>query len=135
MGDYFGHWLKIGSTAPVKTHLPKIFNVNWFRKGADGKFLWPGYGDNIRVLKWIFGRVEGTADAVETPIGHVPSRDAIDITGLHGIESNLDEVLKVDKTEWLQECELIADHQAIFGSRLPEEMKIQLEKLKSHFNR
>ena len=135
MGDYFGHWVKIGRTAPDKTHLPKIFNVNWFRKNADGKFLWPGYGDNIRVLKWIFGRVEGTAGAIETPIGFVPSKDGIDISGLQGMESNLNEVLKVDKTEWLKECELIAEHQTLFGNRLPEEMKTRLEKLKSYLNK
>jgi phosphoenolpyruvate carboxykinase (GTP) len=127
--------VKIGRTAPDKTHLPKIFNVNWFRKNADGKFLWPGYGDNIRVLKWIFGRVEGTADAIETPIGFVPSKDGIDISGLQGMESNLNEVLKVDKTEWLKECELIAEHQTLFGNRLPEEMKTRLEKLKSYLNK
>lgn len=135
MGDYFGHWVEIGKTAPDKTHLPKIFNVNWFRKGADGNYLWPGYGDNIRVLKWIFGRVDGTAEAVETPIGYVPSRGTIDVAGLKGVESNLEEVLKVDKTEWLQECELIAEHQAKFGNRLPAELKAQFEKLKSHLNK
>jgi phosphoenolpyruvate carboxykinase (GTP) len=130
MGDYFGHWIKIGETAPDKTKLPKIFNVNWFRKGADGKFLWPGYGDNIRVLKWIFERIEGTADAVETPIGFIPKKDSIDIKGLKGQAEKMDEVLKVDKTEWLAECELIAEHQIKFGNRLPKEMTKQFENLK-----
>ena len=131
MGDYFGHWVTIGENAPDKTKLPKIFNVNWFRKGADGKFLWPGYGDNIRVLKWIFGRVDGTAEAVETPIGYVPAKDAIDVEGLQGVADKMDELLKVDPLEWNSECELIAEHQAQFGDRLPAEMTNQFEKLKS----
>jgi phosphoenolpyruvate carboxykinase (GTP) len=130
MGDYFGHWVKIGASAPDKTKLPKIFNVNWFRKGADGKFLWPGYGDNIRVLKWIFERAEGTAGAVETPIGLLPEKGSIDISGLGGVADKMDDILKVDKNEWLDECELIAEHQKIFGDRLPKEMSEEFEKLK-----
>jgi len=129
MGDYFGHWITIGASAPDKTKLPKIYNVNWFRKGSDGKFLWPGYGDNIRVLKWIFGRVEGTAGGVETPIGYVPSKDAIDISGLDGVGGKMDEILKVDKQEWLRECDLIAEHQVLFGDRLPKEMALQYQNL------
>jgi len=131
MGDYFAHWVKMGETAPDKTKLPRIFNVNWFRKGADGKFLWPGYGDNIRVLKWIFGRVDGTAEAVETPIGYVPASNAIDVEGLNGVSNNIDELRKVHYSEWKSECELIAEHQAQFGDRLPAEMTRQFENLKS----
>jgi phosphoenolpyruvate carboxykinase (GTP) len=131
MGDYFGHWVNIGKAAPVKDNLPKIFNVNWFRKGADGKFLWPGYGDNIRVLKWIFEQVEGNGKAVETPIGWVPEQSAIDISGLPGMEAKMPEILKVDAAEWKAECELIAEHQAIFGDRLPFAMKEEFDKLKS----
>ena len=131
MGDYFGHWVKIGETAPDKTKLPKIFNVNWFRKGPDGKFLWPGYGDNIRVLKWVFERAEGTAGAVETPIGLLPEQGAIDINGLSGVADKMDDILKVDKKEWLDECDLIAEHQAQFGDRLPKEMSEQFESLKN----
>ena len=134
MGDYFGHWVNIGKNAPDVSKLPKIFNVNWFRKGPDGKFLWPGYGDNIRVLKWIFERIEGTAEAVETPIGFVPSKRAIDITGLNNIEQKMDDILKVDKKEWLDECDLIAEHQAIFGDRLPREMAEAFEALKKRLN-
>ena len=130
MGDYFAHWIKIGETAPDKNKLPKIFNVNWFRKGADGKFLWPGYGDNIRILKWIFERVEGSADAAETPIGFVPKKESIDISGLSNQEDKMGEILKVDKSEWQAECELIAEHQKIFGDRLPKEMVRQYDKLK-----
>jgi len=135
MGDYFGHWVNIGTHAPDKTKLPRIFNVNWFRKGPDGKFLWPGYGDNIRVLKWIFERVEGTGKGVETPIGYVPSKEAIDISGLSGVKEKMDDILKVDKEEWLRECELIAEHQAIFGDRLPEEMDRQFRNLKNRLEK
>lgn len=135
MGDYFGHWVKIGQNAPDKARLPKIFNVNWFRKGADGKFLWPGYGDNIRVLKWIFERVEGSAGAIDTPIGLIPEKDAIDISGLSGVADKMEDILKVDKKEWLDECELIAEHQAQFGDRLPKEMSEQYENLKKRLNK
>jgi len=135
MGDYFGHWVKLGASAPDKSKLPGIFNVNWFRKGADGKFLWPGYGDNIRVLKWIFERMEGTAGAVETPIGFVPETDSIDISGLAGMEASMDNILKVDAAEWLAECDLIAEHQAKFGDRLPKEMIEQFESLKTRLNK
>ena len=129
MGDYFGHWVWIGENAPDKKKLPKIFNVNWFRKGADGKFLWPGYGDNIRILKWIFERTEGSDGAIETPIGFVPKKESIDISGLSNQPCNLDELLKVDKNEWKAECELIAEHQKLFGDRLPKEMVMQFEDL------
>ena len=135
MGDYFGHWVSIGANAPNKDRLPKIFNVNWFRKGADGKFLWPGYGDNIRALKWIFERVSGQGEAVETPIGYVPSANAIDLSGLDGVASKMSEILKVDKKEWLDECELITEHQAQFGDKLPSEMVNQFEKLKARLNK
>jgi len=134
MGDYFGHWVRIGEMAPDRDKLPKIFNVNWFRKGQDGKFLWPGYGDNIRVLKWIFERTEGTAAATETPIGYVPESHSIDVSGLAGVAEKMDQILKVDSQEWLDECELIAEHQKIFGDRLPEEMKHQFDKLKNRLH-
>jgi phosphoenolpyruvate carboxykinase (GTP) len=100
MGDYFGHWVKIGQSAPDKSKLPAIFNVNWFRKSAEGKFLWPGYGDNIRVLKWIFERVEGSAAASETAIGYVPAQGAIDTSGLNGIDKNMTELLAVEADKW-----------------------------------
>jgi phosphoenolpyruvate carboxykinase (GTP) len=135
MGDYFAHWVKIGANAPVKENLPKIFNVNWFRKGPDGKFLWPGYGDNIRVLQWIFERTDGGGNAVETPIGFVPAKGAIDITGLNGVEKNMDNLLKVDNKEWLDECGLIAEHQANFGDRFPIEIKTQFDQLKIRLNK
>jgi phosphoenolpyruvate carboxykinase (GTP) len=135
MGDYFGHWVSIGRNAPVPANLPKIFNVNWFRKGPDNKFLWPGYGDNIRVLKWIFETLEGTADVVETPIGLVPGKNAIDVSGLPDVAAKMDKILEVNPQEWLDECELIAEHQAIFGNRLPKEMTQEFEKLKERLHK
>ena len=131
MGDYFGHWVSIGENAPDKSKLPMIFNVNWFRKSPEGKWLWPGYGDNIRVLGWIIDRVMGKVDAVETPIGFVPKKDDINIDGLKGQAELMDDLLAVDKSLWLDECELIAEHQAQFGSSLPAEMKKQFEALKT----
>jgi phosphoenolpyruvate carboxykinase (GTP) len=108
-----------------------IFNVNWFRKSPEGKWLWPGYGDNIRVLGWIIERVMGNVDAVETPIGFVPKKEDINIDGLAGQAELMDELLSVDKNLWMDECELIAEHQAQFGASLPAEMKAQFENLKA----
>jgi len=135
MGDYFSHWIRIGKNAPDKNKLPKIFNVNWFRKSSQGKFLWPGYGDNIRALKWIFERIEGADNATETPVGLVPKPGSIDTSGLNGIEKDMPEILKTDKNEWLTETELITTHYATFGDRLPEELKHQFEALKARLNR
>ncbi len=134
MGDYFGHWVSIGENAPDKRKLPMIFNVNWFRKSTEGKWLWPGYGDNIRVLGWIIDRVMGKVDAVETPIGLVPKKEDINIDGLAGQAELMEDLLTVDKTLWMDECELIAEHQAQFGSSLPAEMKQQFENLKSRLS-
>ncbi|MDP3912610.1 MAG: phosphoenolpyruvate carboxykinase (GTP) [Bacteroidota bacterium] len=131
MGDYFGHWVSIGENAPDKSKLPMIFNVNWFRKSSDGKWLWPGYGENIRVLGWIIDRVLGNVDAIETPIGLIPKKEDINIEGLAGQAELMDDLLAVDKSLWMDECELIAEHQAQFGSSLPAEMKEQFENLKS----
>ena len=130
MGDYFGHWINMGKTAPVKENLPLIFNVNWFRKDENGKWLWPGYGDNIRVLEWIFNRCNSNVDAIETPIGFVPKKDDLNVTGIEKISANLEELLKVDQSKWLDECELIAEHYAKFGNRLPEELAAEFEQLK-----
>jgi len=134
MGDYFGHWIKIGENAPDKSKLPLIFNVNWFRKNSEGKWLWPGYGDNIRVLGWIIDRVLGNVDAVETPIGFVPKKEDINIEGLAGQAKLMDDLLAVDNGRWLDECDLIAEHQAQFGSSLPAELKAQYEALKSRLS-
>ena len=135
MGDYFGHWVKIGETAPDKTKLPKIFNVNWFRKSAQGKFLWPGYGDNIRVLQWIFERVAGTAAAEETAIGYVPQLGSINTTGLDGVEANMPELLAVDKNQWKDELDLVREQYATFGSHLPEELAKQIIAIEQRFDK
>ncbi|HOF20417.1 MAG TPA: phosphoenolpyruvate carboxykinase domain-containing protein, partial [Bacteroidales bacterium] len=112
-----------------------LFNVNWFRKDAGGNYLWPGYGDNIRALKWIFERLEGADNAVETAVGYVPKPESIDISGLEGIEKNLPELLKVDRNEWLAETELVAGHFESFGRKLPEELKKQFSDLRSRLDR
>ena len=135
MGDYFGHWIKIGESAPDKTKLPKIFNVNWFRKNDQGEFLWPGYGDNIRVLQWIFERVTGKVEAVETPIGFVPELGSINIEGLDGVEANMPELLAVDKDQWEDELDLVSEQYALFGTTLPRELANQVDKIKARFEK
>ena len=119
MGDYFGHWLKVGAGADA-AKLPRIYFVNWFRKGADGKFLWPGYGENARVLKWIVGRLEGEAQAVDTPIGRVPSKDSLDLSGISIDPVALDTLLSVDAEVWTEEAALIPEFYEKFGDRLPK---------------
>ncbi|MEI6678163.1 MAG: phosphoenolpyruvate carboxykinase (GTP) [Mariniphaga sp.] len=135
MGDYFGHWVKLGETAPDKTKLPKIFNVNWFRKSAQGKFLWPGYGDNIRVLQWIFERVTGTAAADETAIGFVPQLGSINTVGLSGVDANMAELLTVDKGLWKDELDLVREQYAAFGSTLPQELANQVTAIEARFEK
>jgi phosphoenolpyruvate carboxykinase (GTP) len=127
MGDYFAHWLKLGELEHAK--LPKIFQVNWFRKDADGRFLWPGYGENSRVLAWVFRRCEGTARARETPIGLVPTPQDLDLTGLELAPGALERVLAVDRDELRAEVPLIREHLAQFGTRLPGELQELLEDL------
>jgi len=133
MGDYFKHWIKIGENAPDKNKLPRIFNVNWFRKNSEGKYLWPGYGDNIRVLKWIFERLENSTSADMTPIGLVPEKGTIDLEGLNET-IDVEGIIKIDKKEWQTELELIKTHYTIFGDRLPEELSKQLAALETRLN-
>ena len=132
MGDYFGHWLTIGQKAGAK--LPRVYHVNWFRKGADGKFLWPGYGENSRVLKWIFERVTGTAKAVETPIGRLPAPGALDLSGLTIPDSAVTELLRVDVGAWRAELPAIRDHLAKFGARLPKGIKDEVQALEQRLS-
>jgi phosphoenolpyruvate carboxykinase (GTP) len=120
MGDYFAHWLKIGASS---SKLPKIFYVNWFRQDKNGKFLWPGYGENSRVLKWIFERCEGKARANDTPIGRIPDPADLDASGLQMPAANLAELLSVDVEGWLDEVPLIKEHFAKFGDHLPKGLK------------
>ncbi len=130
MGDYFQHWITVGENAPVKENLPKIFNVNWFRKDENGKWLWPGYGDNIRVLEWIFARCNNEVEANETEIGFVPKKEDIDVKGIESVAENLEKLLSVDKERWNQECELIEEHYAKFGDRFPKELRAEFNALK-----
>jgi phosphoenolpyruvate carboxykinase (GTP) len=120
MADYFRHWLDMGHRIP---HPPKIFHVNWFRKGADGKFLWPGYGDNVRVLKWILERVEGRGAAEETPIGFVPTREALTLDGLHLSPESLRELFRVDADDWEIDLADTREFFAKFGPRLPSALR------------
>jgi len=133
MGDYLQHWVSMaGRTDRAK--LPKIFFVNWFRKNADGKWLWPGYGDNIRVLKWICERVEGKAEAVQTPIGNLPKPEALDLAGSGVDAAALQELLAVDREGWKKEVAEIESYCSGFGSRLPAALASELAGLKARLN-
>jgi phosphoenolpyruvate carboxykinase (GTP) len=129
MADYFEHWLEMGRRAKPGT-LPRIFHVNWFRKGEDGRFLWPGYGENSRVLEWIFRRCAGDADAHETAVGLVPARGDLYTGGLDVPASDLEAVLTVDDDELRAQLPQLQEHLAIFGDRLPSEIRAQFEALK-----
>jgi phosphoenolpyruvate carboxykinase (GTP) len=132
MGDYFRHWLEMGKRIP---HPPKIFNVNWFRKGADGKFLWPGYGDNVRVLKWILERVEGRGAAQETPIGYVPKAEGLTLDGLKITRGTIEELLRVDVGDWEQEAGDTKEFLQKFGERLPRERREEHDQLTHRLGR
>ncbi|MCX4747032.1 phosphoenolpyruvate carboxykinase (GTP) [Kitasatospora sp. NBC_01287] len=121
MGDYFAHWIKLGAQADA-SKLPKIYYVNWFRKNAAGKFVWPGYGENSRVLKWIVERLQGTGEGVETPIGVLPTKDALDLDGLDLSAEDLELLLSVDADIWRQEAALIPAHLELFGEHTPAEL-------------
>jgi len=128
MADYFSHWLKIGSLSSAAA-LPKIFYVNWFRKGDDGRWLWPGYGENSRVLEWVFERCAGRGDATETAIGYVPTATAINIEGLKVSPADLDELLTVSVDDWRREVPSIREHFATFGDHLPAALHAQVDAL------
>jgi phosphoenolpyruvate carboxykinase (GTP) len=128
MADYFAHWLKIGASTDADK-LPKIFYVNWFRKDADGRWLWPGYGENSRVLEWVFDRASGRGDAIETPIGWVPAPGAIDVEGADVSKEDMEELLRVDNAEWRNEVPLIREHYAQFGDRLPAKLNETIDAL------
>jgi len=128
MGDYFTHWLKVGAKADA-AKLPRIFFVNWFRKDEKGKFVWPGYGENSRVLKWICERIEGRAKAVDTPIGRLPAKESLDVSGLSITDAQLDLLLTVDQDVWREEASLIPEAYEKFGARLPQELWNQYDAL------
>ena len=132
-GDYFDHWLSMPQkTEPSK--LPKIFFVNWFRRDENGRFLWPGFGENSRVLKWVFERCDGAADAVDTPIGLLPPKEALDLDGVHVDAADLDEILSVDVDGWTSAIPQIRDHFARFGDKLPAQLNTQVNELESALN-
>jgi phosphoenolpyruvate carboxykinase (GTP) len=128
MADYWGHWLAIGRKAGAK--LPRIYLVNWFRKDAGGRFIWPGFGENSRVIEWIFGRCSGEDDAVETPIGFLPAPGALDANGLDVAEADLAELFKVEPADWVQEAAAIEELYAKFGAKLPPQLAGRLKELK-----
>jgi phosphoenolpyruvate carboxykinase (GTP) len=128
--DYFGHWVSIGKRSDA-AKLPRVFYVNWFRRAADGSFLWPGFGENARVLKWIIERIEGTASAAETPIGHVPTVDSLDVTGLGLRREDVAAVLAVDQKEWLAELPSITEWFNTIGDDLPATLWTELDGLKT----
>jgi len=130
MADYFSHWLSVGSKTSA-TKLPQIFFVNWFRRDNDGRFLWPGYGENSRVLKWIFERLEGKADARKTAIGFLPATDSLDINGLSINKADLEAITALDTDGWREAVPQIREHFAVFGDRLPKKLHDSLNSLES----
>ena len=128
MGDYWAHWLNMGKAI---ANPPKIFHVNWFRTDDEGHFIWPGFGDNMRVLMWILARCEGKVDAVETPIGYVPNAEDIDLTGLDITVDTVKDLLSVDKALWLEDCKAIKEFYAQVGERVPAELYEELAALEA----
>jgi len=128
IGDYFAHWLKLGAAGDA-AKLPKIFYVNWFRKGDDGRFLWPGFGENSRVLEWVFRRCDGDAEAVETPIGLVPAPGALNVDGLQIAAGDLEQLMTVDEAAVAAEIEQIREHLDSVGDSLPATLRDELAAL------
>ncbi|MFA5011113.1 MAG: phosphoenolpyruvate carboxykinase (GTP) [Ignavibacteria bacterium] len=134
MGDYFKHWIEIGKkSSPDK--LPKIFFVNWFRKNEAGKFIWPGYGDNIRALKWALERVNGTGKFIETPIGRLPAEGAIDMDGLNISAEDFKKLFEINKEDGLAEVAEMREYYKIFGDRLPKELTAELDKIEERLKK
>ena len=133
MADYWGHWLKIGQfTEPEK--LPRIFQVNWFRKDSEGRYIWPGFGDNARVIDWVIRRLEGTAQSVESPLGALPAPGEIDVTGLDVSDEQMAELFAVDRDSWLAECDLTREYYAQFGDRVPSALYEELDSLRERLS-
>jgi phosphoenolpyruvate carboxykinase (GTP) len=128
MGDYFAHWLSIGA-ATTRDKLPRLFWVNWFRRGEDGSFLWPGFGENSRVLKWVVERLSGSAGAVDTPIGRVPASGALDTAGLDVDPETVSRLLEVDPESWRAELPQLEEHYRSLGDHVPQPLRDQLETL------
>jgi phosphoenolpyruvate carboxykinase (GTP) len=122
MGDYFGHWLALGAAAADPDKLPRLYYVNWFRKDASGRFVWPGFGENSRVLKWIIQRLSGEAEAVATPVGNLPAPGALDLDGLRLSQADLDLLLTADPQDWKVEADRMPEFFRRFGEHLPERL-------------
>ena len=134
MGDYFGHWLTMGEKLGDKA--PKNFNVNWFRTNEEGKFIWPGFGDNMRVLMWILARCRGEVGANETAIGYLPNAADIDVEGLEGIDlATIEGLLSVDKDLWLEDCAGVQELYDQIGERVPAELRAQLAALRDRLSK
>lgn len=134
MGDYFSHWLEMGKTHQSE-NLPRIYAVNWFRKGVNGEYLWPGFGENSRVLKWIFERTSGSNNAVETPIGYLPSAEALDAAGIDLAPGAMKQLLNVDRKEWLHEIEELKHYFKLFSPHFPPELNQEIENLNDRLNK
>ena len=132
-GDYFAHWLSMTDKTD-ESNLPKIFFVNWFRRDEDGRFLWPGFGENSRVLKWVFERCDETADAIDTPIGKLPPKNALDLDGVDVDDADLDAILSVDTDGWKSAIPQIKEHYARFGDKLPSALDAQVQELEAALN-
>jgi phosphoenolpyruvate carboxykinase (GTP) len=128
MADYFAHWLDVGASADPEK-LPKIFYVNWFRKDEDGRWLWPGYGENSRVLSWVFDRAGGEGEAEETPIGFIPAPGSIDTEGMDISAEDMDKLLAVDLDDWRAEVPSIREHYAKFGDKIPATLTAEVDRL------
>nr|HMQ81074.1 phosphoenolpyruvate carboxykinase (GTP) [Ignavibacteria bacterium] len=134
MGDYFGHWINMGKNNDSEK-MPKIFYVNWFRKDENGKFMWPGYGDNIRAIKWAIERVNGTAKAVDAPIGRLPLVEEFDVTGLDISKENLEKLFTVDKEHGIDEVNEMREYYKIFGNTLPKELSAEADKAEERYKK
>ena len=134
MGDYFGHWIQIGRMT-LAEKLPKIFYVNWFRKDENGKFMWPGYTDNVRVLKWVIERVNGTGKYVDTPIGRLPAEDAIEVEGIGVKPETMKKLFTVNNDEWKGEVTEMREYYKIFGDRLPKQLSAELDKIEERLKK
>ncbi|WP_236968177.1 phosphoenolpyruvate carboxykinase (GTP) [Microbacterium aurantiacum] len=134
MADYFGHWLKVGQALRFD-RAPRIFQVNWFRKGADGRFLWPGFGDNARVIDWIVRRLDGTVDAVPSPIGRLPRTEDLNLDGIHVPQEDLDELFAIDTESWLREADLTEEFYRTFEGRVPAPLWAELAALRYRLQR
>ena len=129
MGDYFSHWLKVGRNLRFD-RAPRIFQVNWFRRGEDGRFLWPGFGDNSRVIDWVIRRISGEVDAVDSPIGRLPRIEDLNLDGLEISQADLDELFSIDTAAWSAEADSTEEFFSIFGDHLPAALRSELEALR-----